>query len=792
MKICLFVYLLFMVTLSAQKEAVAEGQITKQTSQAAKEQWLFAEGLFERSWYKEALKEYSTLLERSPSFENAHAARWRLFECHEKLGDATAGFKALDLYIEHEPNLKRRQSARMKKAKLLFLAKKYDEALTIYSSVDKKDDFWESASYEAARIYLKKGKEEKALLCFQELALLKYTGKSAVRAYAIFTVASILSEKRKFTESLKEYKRLTDIQETPAAVVENSWFNVGVIHFQSGDYAQSRKAFEFIITHFSEGRFLENAVNQTARCFIQENKFAEAVQALKLVKKATGEVALERDYLKAYSFWLLKEYDRALLLFDICLSDSSQLYRQDAWFNKLNCLRDAKQFVKVLKVGLDFLKAYPETPHLADAYFTVAGAAESLKKLADAEKYYRLCLKSYTGEWPLIDNVYFALAGVLATSKNYEKEAEVWEELSKRSRSKYRAEAMLKGSEAWMKTNNFPEALKLFLSYLKDFPDGKEGFYVKNRIAEIHIFTKKYDLAEGFLREIINEPKILRKEKTGLQSVLGRVLYYSKKYSLANDVLANCLQDKELDANIKTDCLVYLGFSLISLDKESEGVKALSQAFLAREDFSGLIPKQEEGSIALLFEKYNYNDAAAKVYERLTSSSEKKDQLLGLMGLSRVVSSSSEPEKGLVYLHKVLELCTDENQRERVGALSIMAEILHSQGKEDQALRTFDSALKIKAGDESSICRSLYGMALILKNRKEYDKARRYCNKVFILYRDPVYCPKAMFLAIQISLLASREKDAIQTSIELKEKFPLYFAKIAVQEYLKEHGIKTD
>ena len=65
--------------------------------------------------------------------------------------------------------------------------------------------------------------------------------------------------------------------------------------------------------------------------------------------------------------------------------------------------------------------------------------------------------------------------------------------------------------------------------------------------------------------------------------------------------------------------------------------------------------------------------------------------------------------------------------------------------------------------------------------------------RFFILYKDPVYAPKSMFLSIEASLLSKKKKkEAIQTAKELKGKFPLYFAKIEVQDYLKAHGINTD
>ena len=243
---------------------------------------------------------------------------------------------------------------------------------------------------------------------------------------------------------------------------------------------------------------------------------------------------------------------------------------------------------------------------------------------------------------------------------------------------------------------------------------------------------------------------------------------------------------------MSSDCLVYIGFSHIANDKEAEGVKSLATAFEGRQDFATLLNFEEENAIALLLEKYKYLKIAESIYNRLKNADKRKMKISGLMGMARLSLGKENPESGLEFLNQVLELCTEADLVERVGAMSIMGEIYFKTGKKEQALQTFDFALKMKAGDEKSICRSLYGMAVILKNKKDYDQARRYANQVFILYNDEDYSPRAMFLSLQCSLLTSRKKEVTQTAKELKKKFPLYFAKIEVQDYLKEHGINTD
>ena len=784
-QLCLILVLFFTFPIFAQDKAPAV---------KANELWVFAEGLFERTWYKDAIREYQNFLKQYPKSDKIQSVRWRLYECWSKLNENDKMMSALDDFIKNEKDPVQKQKARMNLARMLFDLNKQDEALKIYESISEKNGgaaLWESARYEAARIFLKKGKEGEAFLRFRQLASLEYKGKSSVRAYAIFALATLLSEKNQNAEAIKQYNRLTLVKETPREISENSWYNLGVIHFTSNKFDQARSAFMELVNNYPDGTYNESAVNQASRCFIQQSKQLEALQVLKQNDKATGRIALERDYLKGYIKWQLKQYAEAVKFFDICIKHEIPLYREEAANNKINCLHDMGKSQLVLEEVEKFLKLYKKTIYLADLLYTAGQNAEKLKKYDLAEKYFRSSLKSYIGEWALVDSVYFALARVLNVQSKFTEEAKVWVELSKRERSEFRETALLKGSEAWFMAKKTEESLKLLNYYIKNFPKAADIHYARNRIAEIYILDGKYEKAAEFLLQVL-AGEIKADHKSALQSVLGRVFYYQKDYEKAIKFLDLCMSSEDISEELKSDCQVYIGFSKIASGKEADGIKNLSAAFEKRKDFSALLSFSEENAVALLLEKYNYNKVAMIVYKRLSQAEETKIKISGLLGFARLALVSDKPENGLQHLKDVLELCSEDDLRERVGALSIMGEIYLKTGKQDQALQTFDFALKMKAGDESSICRSLYGMAIILKGQKALDKARRYSNQVFILYNDPVYAPKAMFLSLQCSILTSRKKEAEQTAGELKKKFPLYFAKIEVQDYLKEHDINTD
>ena len=358
----------------------------------------------------------------------------------------------------------------------------------------------------------------------------------------------------------------------------------------------------------------------------------------------------------------------------MCIKHENDLYREEAGYNKINCLHDQGKNQAVLDEVGKYLKVYPKSIYLADLHYTAGQNAEKLKNYKVAESHFKTALKSYVGEWSLVDSAYFALARVLGVQSKFTEEAKLWVELSKRERSEFRETALLKGSEAWFKAKNENESLKLLETYIKMFPKGADIHYARNRIAEIYILNGKYQKAADFLTKVLaGEVKV--DHKPGLQSVLGRVYYYQKDYKNAIKFLNLCLAAESISEELKSDCQVYLGFSRIASGKEADGIKDLAAAFEKRKDFSSLLSFSEENAVAVLLEKYNYNKVAMGVYERLSQAEERKMKISGLLGFARLALVSEKPEDGLGHLKTVLELCSEKDLVERVAALSIMGEI---------------------------------------------------------------------------------------------------------------------
>ncbi|NQZ58644.1 MAG: hypothetical protein HRT88_14405 [Lentisphaeraceae bacterium] len=396
------------------------------------------------------------------------------------------------------------------------------------------------------------------------------------------------------------------------------------------------------------------------------------------------------------------------------------------------------------------------------------------------------------GAWESVDACHYALAEVLKSLKKYGEEALVWQDLAKRENSNFRSEAMLNGAEAWIAAQNSNKALLLLQNYAKDFPRGSEIFFVKKRIAEVLIEAGRYADASTFIMELLKGEKLVVKESQRLRAVLGQVYYLQKNYSAAVKSLLLVWQTTDLQEDLRLEVGVYLGYSNISLKKEADAAKILAVIALMSNGLSKMLEEAEELDVARLLERFHYLQAADAIYTRVSKSKALKNKLQSLLGLGRTAMERQKHAVALKLLGKVLDLCAKANLAERVSALSLQGEIYSILNKNDQAYQTFEFALRLKGGDQRSMCRILYGMAQLLKQREDYTESRRYANRVFIMYKDPLYAPKALFLSVQLLHIKGKLKEEKQILRELKQNFPLYFAKIEVQDYLKEHGIKSD
>ena len=165
-----------------------------------------------------------------------------------------------------------------------------------------------------------------------------------------------------------------------------------MIYFQLDDKEKARRSFEYVIQNYSKGRFKESSVNQAARCELGLGRPLEALQVLGLNSEAGGQIQLEAQYLTAYAHQQLKEYDKAVAFYDKCINEEGDAFKEDCWFNKLNCLSASGKAKEALTHAKLMIKLYPETTYLADVCYTAGLEAEKIKELVSAETLLRMSL----------------------------------------------------------------------------------------------------------------------------------------------------------------------------------------------------------------------------------------------------------------------------------------------------------------------------------------------------------------------------------------------------------------
>ena len=168
---------------------------------------------------------------------------------------------------------------------------------------------------------------------------------------------------------------------TDLSIAETAWFNQGGLYFQLDQKAKARNSFGYIIQNFPNGRFREKAINQAARCDLNLGKPLEALQVLGLNAESSGIIKVENQYLTAFANQQLKEYERAILFYEKCINSEEDSYKEESWFNKVNCLSKWGKSEEALKnAKLMIKKLYPGTEFLADIYYVAAVEAEKGKR----------------------------------------------------------------------------------------------------------------------------------------------------------------------------------------------------------------------------------------------------------------------------------------------------------------------------------------------------------------------------------------------------------------------------
>ncbi|MBO7126705.1 tetratricopeptide repeat protein [bacterium] len=315
------------------------------------------ESLFMQKNYISATRYYETLLASYGNADLKAKALKRLIFMSYSLGEYAAAEKYYDQFVQGGNNIYADQELLYYFAKLLFFAGKTEEAVKLFSSVNKESEFYPQSRYFLGVTALRDKKLEEARTFYEEILSLPegagYHDFRNIRELAGLAVARIAFE--------------LDDQET------------------ASNY--------YLPTAF-DSRSFPQAYYELSWTFIKRDQFENAVDTLRIVKNVApySRIASQAEILEGTLLVKMGRFGEALVLFNSIVSKYTKY--QDELFSI-----DGKAFLASGRSGKvsDFLlpyspavrsilqdsKKFSETVALND---TIIELEEELKRIEDLEK----------------------------------------------------------------------------------------------------------------------------------------------------------------------------------------------------------------------------------------------------------------------------------------------------------------------------------------------------------------------------------------------------------------------
>lgn len=315
------------------------------------------ESLFMQKNYVSATRYYEMLLTSHGNAGLKAKALKRLIFMSYSLGEYAAAEKYYDQFVQGGNDIYADQELLYYFAKSLFFAGKTDEAVKLFSSVNKESVYYPQARYFLGVMALRDKKLEDSRVFYEEILSLPEDGG---------------------------YHNFKNIRELAGLAVARIAF----------DLDDQETASTYYLPTAFDSRSFPQAYYELSWTFIKRDQFENAVDTLRLVKNVApnSRVATQAEILEGTLLVKMGRFGEALVLFNSIVSKYSKY--QDELFSI-----DGKAFLASGRAGKvsDFLlpyspavrsvledsKKFSETVALND---TIIGLEEELKRIEDLEK----------------------------------------------------------------------------------------------------------------------------------------------------------------------------------------------------------------------------------------------------------------------------------------------------------------------------------------------------------------------------------------------------------------------
>jgi TolA-binding protein len=399
------------------------------------------------------------------------------------------------------------------------------------------DELYASACYYSANSFLKMGKKDEAATGFE------------------FIVNNIIWSK----------------------FCEESLSTLGLIYFDQGRYALSRKNNMMLIYQYPNSEYIGTALYWIGEAYAADGRLDEAVDFLTQAsedrsKNKFHDYAL---YALASIYEKMHDYENAVKYYDELLTyhPNSPLTLQ-AQIRIGVCYFYLKDYYNsILELSNPDLQQLNKV-ELAETFYLLANANYRVEEYADAEKTYSELIKNFPDS-QYLRNAEYGLAWSQFQQSKYEEAYKSFNKISQGTDSIAINSLIWKG-EAKRYLGDTQEALDIFQNFLKKYPNNSHAALVESLIGLIYFNENKLDLSEQFLINgtASDDPETRAKSFT----MIGEIELRKNNYVKARGNFEPAIRISEAETDVHLRALLGMGVALFHLGEYENAINNFREA----------------------------------------------------------------------------------------------------------------------------------------------------------------------------------------------------------------------
>ncbi|NLN92053.1 MAG: tetratricopeptide repeat protein [Candidatus Hydrogenedens sp.] len=756
---------------------------------AADEQLDFANGLFHRGFYKEALDEYQRWLDASPAADNAHIAWLRLGRCAMALNDHEQAVRAFEQAAQMAEGKEERGEAWTSAGEALFFQGDYQGAIGWLEKAGSETLTPEGRS--RALFYLGRAKMEAGDLLDAAASLstlIKELPDSTLIPFAHYHLAFVRVKLDSVEEGAKEFSAVANLPQADESLRMESRFRAAELYDKLGWTDAALGAYEMLRRDFPDSDYARRADYGYAWALYHSARYEESLAAVSAFLTSHGDSAQAPGmrYLQGNNLQQLRRHEEAI--------QSYERLRQDA----------------------------PDSAFAIHGLYKSAWARQALGQVSEAREAAEAYLAAggdgaYTGEITY-------LLGILHISEgDYEEALDAFgKAIVESPDSEFTADALFKSAECYAHLGLRDEAARHFEEFARRYPDHSLTEQAMLRSGDARFTAQDFAQAIENYKKILENPQDAALEEEALFR-LAVTCHNSKSYEESVDAFRRLL-DKfgegryggeaafriaEYELTHSQDPLKALEFYEKALSHEPDPetgfqvLQGMAAARYAQKDYEKAgelilrlvrehphTPLKEDSYLwsGQWFEKEQRYGEAAEVFQALLKANpDHGEKATVLFFLAQCLEKEEKIQEATATYRLALEAGIGEDQESellfRLGALYEKA------GDKTAAREMFEKAANLDSGE--SAARARFHLAELFEKEEAFEEAARNYMRLAILFVHKDLSPEALWRAGNCYLKMDQSDQAQSVFEELQADYPDSPFAAQAKELLKE-GIKKE